>query len=70
MDLIELLELNNVFECHLKEFNNEDHLHIEDAVMCLVPLFENVHNRFPHLLTNVSLAVDLFLNMVLNIYDG
>lgn len=70
MDLIELLELNDVFECHLKEYNKEDHLRIEDAVMCLVPLFESVHDRVPHLLKNVSLAVDLVLNMILNIYDG
>uniref|UniRef100_A0A915DS38 WW domain-containing protein n=1 Tax=Ditylenchus dipsaci TaxID=166011 RepID=A0A915DS38_9BILA len=69
--LIELVELDESLERLDKDYStaSEERLRIEDAVMCLVPLFELANERFPHLLKNVPLAVDLALNLLLNIYD-
>lgn len=69
MDLIEITELNDSFEKRLSDYSNNDRIHLEDAVMCLVPLFELANERFSHLIKNVPMALDLALNLLLNIYD-
>ncbi|KAI1731518.1 EF hand domain-containing protein [Ditylenchus destructor] len=71
LDLIELVELDESLERLDKDYTNitEDRLRVEDAIMCLVPLFELANERFPHLLKNVPMAVDLAMNLLLNIYD-
>lgn len=71
MDLIELVELDESLERLDKDYTNmtEDRLRVEDAIMCLVPVFELANERFPHLLKNVPMAVDLAMNLLLNIYD-
>lgn len=38
-------------------------------IACLVPVFEMAHERFPHLIKSVPLAVDLASNFILNVYD-
>uniref|UniRef100_A0A915ACG1 Dystrophin n=1 Tax=Parascaris univalens TaxID=6257 RepID=A0A915ACG1_PARUN len=68
LDLLSLQEL----DAKLQSLNStwgEQRLAIKDAVMCLVPLFESAHEKFPHLIRSIPLAVDLFLNFLLNIYD-
>lgn len=69
MDLIELSELDNSFQNRLKDYKNDEQLRLEDAVLCLVPLFESASDRFGHLLKNVPMALDLAINLLLNIYD-
>lgn len=68
LDLIGLSEVDQTLQ-RFHNFQLDERIRIEDAVMALVPLFEGVHERHPTLLTNVPLAVDLTLNLLLNIYD-
>lgn len=68
MDLLGLQELDTQLK-FLNATNNDQLLPIKDAIMCLVPLFESAHNKFPHLVRSVPLAVDLFLNFVLDVFD-
>lgn len=68
VDLLSLQEL----DCKLQPLDakwGEQRLAIKDAVMCLMPLFESAHGKFPNLIRSVPLAVDLFLNFLLNVYD-
>lgn len=68
VDLIDLPDLIQSFQ-RISDYADEDRLKLEDMVLCLVPLFERVHQQFPHLMKNVPLAVDLVVNLLLNIYD-
>ncbi|VDD91132.1 unnamed protein product [Enterobius vermicularis] len=68
LDLLGLQELDTQLK-FLNATNNDQLLPIKDAIMCLVPLFESAHNKFPHLVRSVPLAVDLFLNFVLDVFD-
>lgn len=68
LDLIDLPSLDEAL-ARFKHSRIDQKIPIEDVVMCLVPLFEKAHNRYPQLLRNVPLAVDLALNLLLNIYD-
>uniref|UniRef100_A0A1I7SAC8 Dystrophin n=1 Tax=Bursaphelenchus xylophilus TaxID=6326 RepID=A0A1I7SAC8_BURXY len=68
LDLIDLPSLDQA----LHKYRNaplDEKISIEDVVMTLVPLFESAHQKYPQLLRNVPLAVDLALNLLLNIYD-
>ncbi|CAD5206423.1 unnamed protein product [Bursaphelenchus okinawaensis] len=68
LDLIDLPSLDQA----LHKFRNaplDEKISIEDVVMTLAPLFEAAHQKYPQLLRNVPLAVDLALNLLLNIYD-
>ncbi|VDK43703.1 unnamed protein product [Anisakis simplex] len=68
LDLLSLQEL----DVKLQSLNSawgEQRLAVKDAVMCLVPLFESAHDKFPHLIRSIPLAVDLFLNFMFNVYD-
>lgn len=69
MDLIDLADLNVQYKKQLANCTDEQRIQVEDVVLCLLPLFEKVHEERPALLSNVSLAVDLTLNLLLNIYD-
>jgi hypothetical protein len=71
-DLIDLTDLDKCFEKQFSDYTNEreELLRIEDAIQSLIPLFELIHAKHPDLLKNVSLAVDLALNLALNIYDS
>lgn len=69
--LLDLISLASVDET-LKRFHRfklDDRISIEDTVSALVPLFEEVHEHYPNLVRNVPMAVDLALNLFLNIYD-
>ncbi|KAL3082936.1 hypothetical protein niasHS_010738 [Heterodera schachtii] len=68
-DLIDLADLNVQYERQLSNYTDEQRIQVEDMVQCLLPLFEKAHEERPALLPNVSLAVDLALNLLLNIYD-
>ncbi|TKR92162.1 hypothetical protein L596_006870 [Steinernema carpocapsae] len=67
LDLVDLRELEECFK--QTEKCGEEQITTEDMVACLVPLFESVHARHPKLLQSVALAVDLAINLLLNIYD-
>lgn len=69
--LLDLISLPAIDET-LKRFRNfklDDRISIEDTISALVPLFEDIHVHYPNLVRNVPMAVDLALNLVLNIYD-
>lgn len=68
LDLLSLQELDARLQS-LNTMRGDQRLAIKDAVMCLVSLFESAHEKFPHLVLSVPLAVDLFLNFLLNVYD-
>ncbi|KAI6226090.1 Discontinuous actin hexagon [Aphelenchoides besseyi] len=68
LDLISLSDVDDTLQ-RFHGFKLDARIRIEDAVMALVPLFEGVHERHPNLFTNVPFAVDLTLNLLLNIYD-
>uniref|UniRef100_A0A7E4VK08 Dystrophin n=1 Tax=Panagrellus redivivus TaxID=6233 RepID=A0A7E4VK08_PANRE len=70
LDLIELSALKTA----LLKFANRtlsDTIQTDEMTMCLLPLFEDIHARHPELLQSdaVILAVDLTMNLILNIYD-
>lgn len=67
LDLIGLIDLDRYFEKHLQDYFNEKEeiLKLDDAIQCLISIFELIHRNEPNLLKNVSLAVDLALNLLL-----
>ncbi|KAK0429407.1 hypothetical protein QR680_011365 [Steinernema hermaphroditum] len=67
LDLVDLRDLEECFKQTAK--CPEEQITAEDMVACLVPLFEAVHVKHPKLLQSVALAVDLAINLLLNIYD-
>ncbi|KAI3422321.1 hypothetical protein GPALN_012844 [Globodera pallida] len=69
LDLIDLADLNVQYEKQLCNYTDEQRIQVEDVIQCLLPLFEKAQAERPALLSNVSLAVDLTLNLLLNIYD-
>ena len=69
LDLIDLAHLNVQYEKQLANYTDEQRIQVEDVIQCLLPLFEKAHEERPALVPNVSLAVDLTLNLLLNIYD-
>uniref|UniRef100_A0A183C715 Calponin-homology (CH) domain-containing protein n=1 Tax=Globodera pallida TaxID=36090 RepID=A0A183C715_GLOPA len=69
LDLIDLADLNVQYEKQLCNYTDEQRIQVEDVIQCLLPLFEKAQQERPALLSNVSLAVDLTLNLLLNIYD-
>uniref|UniRef100_A0A0N5ALC9 Nesprin-1 n=1 Tax=Syphacia muris TaxID=451379 RepID=A0A0N5ALC9_9BILA len=69
LDLLSLQELDTQLNS-LSGASNDRLLPIKDAIMCLVPLYESAHNKFPQLVRSVPLAVDLFLNFVLDVFDS
>uniref|UniRef100_A0A914HK11 Dystrophin n=1 Tax=Globodera rostochiensis TaxID=31243 RepID=A0A914HK11_GLORO len=69
LDLIDLADLNVQYEKQLCNYTDEQRIQVEDVIQCLLPLFEKAQEERPALLSNVSLAVDLTLNLLLNIYD-
>ena len=69
VDLIDLPDLNVQYEKHLANYTDDKRIQVEDVIQCLLPLFEKAQLERPALVPNVSLAVDLTLNLLLNIYD-
>ncbi|CAK5089037.1 unnamed protein product [Meloidogyne enterolobii] len=69
LDLIDLADLNMQYTKHLSNYADEKRIQVEDVIQCLLPLFEKAHEERPALVPNVSLAVDLTLNLLLNIFD-
>jgi len=69
VDLIDLADLNMQYTKHLSNYADEKRIQVEDVIQCLLPLFEKAHEERPALVPNVSLAVDLTLNLLLNIFD-
>ncbi|VDO37441.1 unnamed protein product [Onchocerca flexuosa] len=68
LDLLTLEDVDLKLET-LNTMLGEQCLSMKDAVMCLVPLFETAQEKYPELIHSVPLAVDLFINFVLNIFD-
>ncbi len=68
MDLLNLSDLDAAFGL-LRERYNEEAVEIDELVMCCLRLFEAAQRRFPALLRSVPLAVDLAINLMLNIFD-
>ncbi|KAL7074907.1 hypothetical protein ACQ4LE_005861, partial [Meloidogyne hapla] len=69
LDLIDLSDLNMQYTKHLSNYADERRIQVEDVIQCLLPLFEKAHEERPALVPNVSLSVDLTLNLLLNIFD-
>lgn len=67
-DLVSLASVDDTLR-RFHGFKLDDRISIEDTVSALVPLFEEVHEHYPNLVRNVPMAVDLALNLMLNIYD-
>lgn len=69
--LLDLISLSSVDETlkRFRGFKLDERISIEDVVSALVPLFEEVHEHYPNLVRNVPMAVDLILNLMLNIFD-
>ncbi|CAI4222409.1 unnamed protein product [Auanema sp. JU1783] len=68
MDLVDIGMLEKVFP-RLGGLSNEESPALEGMVCTLLPLFEEVHSKHPNQLRSVSLAVDLCINFLLNLFD-
>ncbi|GMR51629.1 hypothetical protein PMAYCL1PPCAC_21824, partial [Pristionchus mayeri] len=67
LDLISLDELDKAFD--RLDLSSEESISLEAMVTCLVPVYEQLHLQQPHVIRSLSLAIDLVVNLVLNIYD-
>ncbi|GMT26480.1 hypothetical protein PFISCL1PPCAC_17777, partial [Pristionchus fissidentatus] len=67
LDLISLDDMDKAFG--RLDLSGEESISLESMVSCLVPVFEQLHLQQPHVVRSLSLAIDLVVNLVLNIYD-
>uniref|UniRef100_A0A1I7XHA0 WW domain-containing protein n=1 Tax=Heterorhabditis bacteriophora TaxID=37862 RepID=A0A1I7XHA0_HETBA len=68
LDLVDIPMLEKAFN-RLTGLSNEESPGLEGMVCCLLPLFEQLHDKHPQLVRSVALAVDLCINFLLNLYD-
>lgn len=68
LDLIQLPMLEKCFN-RLAGLSNEESPALEGLVCALLPLFEELHKKYPQQVRSVALAVDLCINFLLNLFD-
>ncbi|CAI2296184.1 unnamed protein product [Caenorhabditis sp. 36 PRJEB53466] len=68
LDLVDLPLLEKAF-VRLKGLSAEECPGLEGMVCALLPMFEALHAKYPHQVQSVSLAVDVCINFLLNLFD-
>uniref|UniRef100_A0A0N4ZFM9 Dystrophin n=1 Tax=Parastrongyloides trichosuri TaxID=131310 RepID=A0A0N4ZFM9_PARTI len=69
LDLIDMKQLDKVFE-KITSTDIGEPCGVELMVTTLVPIFEELAKEHPDKITNVPMAVDLTINLMLNIFDS
>ncbi|CAB3407196.1 unnamed protein product [Caenorhabditis bovis] len=69
MDLVDLPLLEKAF-VRLKGLSPEECPGLEGLVCALLPMFEALNAKYPNQVQSVSLAVDICINFLLNLFDA
>ncbi|UMM14948.1 hypothetical protein L5515_002569 [Caenorhabditis briggsae] len=68
LDLVDLPLLEKAF-VRLKGLSAEECPGLEGMVCALLPMYEALHAKYPNQVQSVSLAVDICINFLLNLFD-
>ncbi|KAF1771469.1 hypothetical protein GCK72_003295 [Caenorhabditis remanei] len=68
LDLVDLPLLEKAF-VRLKGLSAEECPGLEGMVCALLPMYEALHAKYPNQVQSVSLAVDIAINFLLNLFD-
>ncbi|CDK13551.1 Dystrophin-1 [Caenorhabditis elegans] len=68
LDLVDLTLLEKAF-VRLKGLSAEECPGLEGMVCALLPMYEALHAKYPNQVQSVSLAVDICINFLLNLFD-